>query len=209
MSYEFIQTIRNIIKQMYLQNITNLKKSVFKFLDTYKQIVGSTNLINIINSFIQSNIIDINILNKYSYCEDIVDEQDSPYFVKIVFDGNNESIILYVLNDVYLKILFEYLLTNTQSHDMKTSRTVIDDVLTENENLEVDFDTLLRKMLINGYKQIKSNGLIDNSNITTIEDNTYINKSRTYDENYSFSNSEDVFEYLEKINNQNNNHNEY
>jgi hypothetical protein len=36
LSDTFIQSVRNIIKQMYLQNITNLKRSVFKFLDTYK-----------------------------------------------------------------------------------------------------------------------------------------------------------------------------
>jgi len=191
---------------MCLQNITNLKKSVFKFLDTYKQIFGNSNLINIINSFIQSNVIDISILSKYDYCEDTVDEQDTPYFTKIVFDGSNESVVLYVLNDVYYKILFEYLLTNTQSHDdVETNKDVIDDILNENENLDVDFDVLLRKMLIDGYKQIKSSGgFIDIVNINTIDN---INESETYNETYNFSNSDDVFDYLEKINNQNSNHN--
>ena len=204
LSDTFIQSVRNIIKQMYLQNITNLKRSVFKFLDTYKQIIGHPNLINIINSFIQSRVIDINILNKYNYCEEIVDEYDSPYFIKIVFDGNNESVVLYILNDVYLKILFEYILTNTQSNETATNKTVVDDILNENENLETDFDTLLRQMLIDGYKQVKSIGFIDN-NMTTIENNTYINESETYDEPYDFSNNEDVFEYLERINNRDNN----
>ena len=205
-SYTFIETIRSIVKQMCLQNITNLKKSVFKFLDTYKQIFGNSNLINIINSFIQSNVIDISILSKYDYCEDTVDEQDTPYFTKIVFDGSNESVVLYVLNDVYYKILFEYLLTNTQSHDdVETNKDVIDDILNENENLDVDFDVLLRKMLIDGYKQIKSSGgFIDIVNINTIDN---INESETYNETYNFSNSDDVFDYLEKINNQNSNHN--
>jgi hypothetical protein len=161
-------------------------------------------LINIINSFIQSRVIDINILNKYNYCEEIVDEYDSPYFIKIVFDGNNESVVLYILNDVYLKILFEYILTNTQSNETATNKTVVDDILNENENLETDFDTLLRQMLIDGYKQVKSIGFIDN-NMTTIENNTYINESETYDEPYDFSNNEDVFEYLERINNRDNN----
>jgi hypothetical protein len=191
---------------MCLQNITNLKKSVFKFLDTYKQIFGSSNLINIINSFIQSNVIDISILSKYDYCEDTVDEQDTPYFTKIVFDGSNESVVLYVLNDVYYKILFEYILSNTQSHvDIESDKDVIDDILNENENLDIDFDVLLRKMLIDGYKQIKSSGgFIDNVNINTIDN---INESETYNETYNFSNSDDVFDYLEKINNQNSNHN--
>lgn len=161
-------------------------------------------MINIINSFIQSRVIDINILNKYNYCEEIVDEYDSPYFIKIVFDGNNESVVLYILNDVYLKILFEYILTNTQSNETATNKTVVDDILNENENLETDFDTLLRQMLIDGYKQVKSIGFIDN-NMTTIENNTYINESETYDEPYDFSNNEDVFEYLERINNRDNN----
>jgi len=191
---------------MCLQNITNLKKSVFKFLDTYKQIFGNSNLISIINSFIQSNVIDISILSKYDYCEDTIDEQDTPYFTKIIFDGSNESVVLYVLNDVYYKILFEYLLTNTQSHDdVETNKDVIDDILNENENLDVDFDVLLRKMLIDGYKQIKSSGgFIDSVNINTIDN---INESETYNETYNFSNSDDVFDYLEKINNQNSNHN--
>jgi hypothetical protein len=191
---------------MCLQNITNLKKSVFKFLDTYKQIFGNSNLINIINSFIQSNVIDISILSKYNYCEDTVDEQDTPYFTKIVFDGSNESVVLYVHNDVYYKILFEYLLANTQSHDdVETNVDVIDDILNENENLDIDFDTLLRKMLIDGYKQIKSSGgFIDSVNINTMDN---INESETYNETYNFSNSDDVFDYLEKINNQNSNHN--
>lgn len=205
-SYTFIETIRSIVKQMCLQNITNLKKSVFKFLDTYKQIFGNSNLISIINSFIQSNVIDISILSKYDYCEDTIDEQDTPYFTKIIFDGSNESVVLYVLNDVYYKILFEYLLTNTQSHDdVETNKDVIDDILNENENLDVDFDVLLRKMLIDGYKQIKSSGgFIDSVNINTIDN---INESETYNETYNFSNSDDVFDYLEKINNQNSNHN--
>ncbi len=112
--------------------------------------------------------------------------------------------VLYVLNDTYLKILFEYILTNTQSNDTVINKTVVDDILNENENLETDFDTLLRRMLINGYKQIKSTGLVGNT-MTTIENNTYIDENEVYNKTYDFSNSEDVFEYLEKINNQDSN----
>jgi hypothetical protein len=94
---------------------------------------------------------------------------------------------------------------------VETNNSVINDILNENENLDTDFDVLLRKMLIDGYKQIKSNGgFINNVDMIMIEDDTYINEIETYNNSYNFSNSDDVFEYLEKISNQkNNNHNEY